>query len=99
MGMIPPLNGLRLFDAAGRCGSFKRAAQELNITPGAVSHGVNTLEKWLGVELFDRKRGLALTQAGLDYLSYISAALLMIATGTNELLGTGHNDPPTLPSD
>jgi LysR family transcriptional regulator, glycine cleavage system transcriptional activator len=43
---------LRLFEAAGRCGSFKLAAQELNITPGAVSHGVNALEKWLDVELF-----------------------------------------------
>ena len=69
MGPIPPLNGLRLFEAAGRCGSFKLAAQELNITPGAVSHGVNALEKWLDVELFDRKRGLALTQSGLEYLS------------------------------
>jgi DNA-binding transcriptional LysR family regulator len=99
MGPIPPLNGLRLFEAAGRCGSFKLAAQELNITPGAVSHGVNALEKWLDVEFFDRKRGLALTQSGLEYLSYISAALLMIATATNELTATDQNDPPTLVSD
>ena len=99
MGLIPPLNGLRLFEAAARCGSFKQAALELNITPGAVSHGVNALEKWLDVELFDRKRGLALTQSGLEYLSYISAALLMIATATNELTATGQNEPPTLPSD
>ena len=99
MGLIPPLNGLRLFEAVGRCGSFKLAAEELNITPGAVIHGVNALEKWLGIELFDRKRGLALTQAGLDYLSYISRALLMIAEGTNELLATDQNTkgPPTLP--
>lgn len=98
MGLIPPLNGLRLFEAAARCGSFKLAAQELNITPGAVSHGVNALEKWLDVELFNRKRDLVLTQAGLDYLSYISKALLMIATGTDELLGAGQNahEPPAL---
>ncbi|MBO0717204.1 MAG: LysR family transcriptional regulator [Rhizobiales bacterium] len=98
MGLIPPLNGLRLFEAAARCGSFKLAAQELNITPGAVSHGVNALEKWLDVELFNRKRDLVLTQAGLDYLSYISEALLMIATGTDELLGAGQNthEPPAL---
>jgi LysR family glycine cleavage system transcriptional activator len=96
MGLIPPLNGLRLFEAAARCGSFKLAAQELNITPGAVSHGVIALEKWLDVELFDRKRDLVLTQAGLDYLSYISEALVMIATGTDELLGAGQNtqEPP-----
>jgi DNA-binding transcriptional LysR family regulator len=36
---LPPLSGLRLFEAAARCGSFKRAAQELNLTPGALSHG------------------------------------------------------------
>ena len=94
MGLIPPLNGLRLFEAAARCGSFKLAAQELNITPGAVSHGVNALEKWLEVELFDRRRDLVLTQAGLEYLSYISEALLTIAKGTTELMATGENEPP-----
>jgi DNA-binding transcriptional LysR family regulator len=97
MGLIPPLNGLRLFEAAARCGSFKLAAQELNITPGAVSHGVNSLEKWLDVELFDRTRGLVLTQAGLDYLSYISEALLMIAKGTSVVRATNHDPPALLP--
>ncbi|HEV3159477.1 MAG TPA: LysR family transcriptional regulator [Xanthobacteraceae bacterium] len=86
MGLIPPLNGLRLFEAAARCGSFKLAAQELKLTPGAVSHGISSLEQWLDVELFDRKRDLVLTPAGLDYLSYIGEAMLMIAKGTNELL-------------
>ena len=62
MGLdLPPFNGLRLFEAAARRGSFKRAAQELNLTSGAISHGVRSLEEWLGVELFDRSRGLALT--------------------------------------
>jgi LysR family transcriptional regulator, glycine cleavage system transcriptional activator len=100
MGLIPPLNGLRLFEAAARCGSFKLAAQELDITPGAVSHGVNALEKWLEVELFDRRRDLVLTQAGHDYLSYISEALLTIAKGTNELMAEGqhaHEPPAPLP--
>ena len=55
MGLIPPLNGLRLFEAAARCGSFKLAAQELDLTPGAVSLGINALEKWLDVALFDRQ--------------------------------------------
>jgi LysR family glycine cleavage system transcriptional activator len=96
MGLIPPLNGLRLFEAAARCGSFKLAAQELDITPGAVSHGINSLEKWLDVELFDRARDLVLTPAGLDYLIYISEALSMIATGTSEVQATNH-DPPALP--
>src|ERR1700719_2510818 len=74
MGLIPPLNGLRLFEAAARCGSFKLAAQELNLTPGAVSHGISSLEQWLGVELFDRSRELVLTSAGNRYLPYVKEA-------------------------
>ncbi|MBI3443816.1 MAG: LysR family transcriptional regulator, partial [Magnetospirillum sp.] len=49
---LPPLNTLRLFEAAGRHLSFKLAAEELNITPSAVSHGIQTLEDWLGAPLF-----------------------------------------------
>src|SRR5215472_3817743 len=76
---LPPLSGLRLFEAAARCGSFKRAAQELNLTPGALSHGIDSLEQWLDVELFERKaRGVILTPAGRQYLPYISEALSMI---------------------
>jgi hypothetical protein len=71
---LPPFNGLRLFEAAARCGSFKRAAQELNLTPGAVSHGINSLEEWLEVELFDRSREVVLTSAGRHYLPYIREA-------------------------
>jgi LysR family glycine cleavage system transcriptional activator len=85
---LPPLNGLRLFEAAARCGSFKRAAQELNLTPGAISHGINSLEKWLGVELFDRSRELVLTSAGYHYLPYVKEALSMIAKGTGETLAS-----------
>jgi DNA-binding transcriptional LysR family regulator len=86
MGLIPPLNGLRLFEAAARCGSFKLAAQELNLTPGAVSHGINALEKWLGIELFDRKHAFALNAAGRDFFPYVAEALSMIAKGTSEVL-------------
>jgi DNA-binding transcriptional LysR family regulator len=83
---LPPLSGLRLFEAAARCGSFKRAALELNLTPGALSHGIDGLEQWLEVELFERKtRGVILTPAGRQYLPYISEALSMIATGTLRL--------------
>src|SRR5262249_47902772 len=79
---LPPLSGLRLFEAAARCGSFKRAAQELSLTPGALSHGIDSLEQWLNVELFERKaRGVVLTAAGRQYLPYVSEALSMIATG------------------
>jgi DNA-binding transcriptional LysR family regulator len=83
---LPPLSALRLFEAAGRHASFKLAAAELHVTPSAVSHGIVALERWLGIDLFERgPRGLALTAAGRDYLPYVTEALGMIATGTQRL--------------
>lgn len=67
---VPPLSGLRLFEAAARCGSFKQAAHELNLTPGAFSHGMGSLENYLDVELFERKaHGIILTAADGDTAS------------------------------
>jgi LysR family transcriptional regulator, glycine cleavage system transcriptional activator len=83
---LPPLRLLRLFEAAGRHKSFKLAAQELGVTPSAVSHGIHSLEKWLGVALFSRgPRGLSLSAAGREYLPYISDALSAIAVGTQRI--------------
>jgi LysR family glycine cleavage system transcriptional activator len=61
-GRFPPLNALRAFEAAARHASFKIAAKELHVTPGAVSHQVKLLEEHLGVPLFRRlTRALELT--------------------------------------
>jgi LysR family glycine cleavage system transcriptional activator len=61
-GRFPPLNALRAFEAAARLLSFKKAAKELFVTPGAVSHQVKLLEDHLGVALFRRlTRALELT--------------------------------------
>jgi LysR family glycine cleavage system transcriptional activator len=61
---LPPLNALRVFEAAARHLSFKGAANELSITQAAVSHQVKSLEDYLGVELFHRAgRGVQLTEA------------------------------------
>jgi LysR family glycine cleavage system transcriptional activator len=61
---LPPLNALRVFEAAARHLSFKDAAAELSITQAAVSHQVKSLEEYLGVELFRRAgRGVQLTEA------------------------------------
>jgi len=85
---LPPLPALRLFEAAGRLGSFKAAAEELGLTPSAVSHGVVALERWLGADLFDRRaNGVVLNAAGRDYLTFVSEALAMIAVGTRRLPG------------
>ena len=83
---LPPLPALRFFEAAGRHLSFKTAAEELNVTPSAVSHGVAALEQTLGVSLFVREtRRIALTPAGADYLAYVSEAFALIAVGTQRL--------------
>ena len=67
---LPPLNGLRAFEAAARPLSFTRAAEELNVTQAAISHQVKALEGRLGVRLFRRlNRALLLTDAGQGYLS------------------------------
>ena len=60
-----PLSALRAFEAAARTGSFRMAADELHLTPSAVSHALCTLERSLGVELFTREgRGVRLTSQG-----------------------------------
>ncbi len=62
---LPPLNALRAFEAAARHASFKLAADELAVTPAAVSQQVRALEDDLGVSLFDRgARSVALTKDG-----------------------------------
>lgn len=84
---MPPLNGLKAFEAAGRTGSFQRAARELFVTPSAISHQVKSLEEFLGAELFERKvRKIVLTPAGKDYLIAISHALRSIEMATAKLV-------------
>jgi len=84
---LPPLNSLKAFEAAARSESFTRAAEELNVTQGAVSHQVKALEDTLGLKLFHRERQrLILTEAGRDYLAVIRDAMDRIAIGTERLL-------------
>ena len=85
---LPPLSTLRVFEAAARHKSFRKAADELNLTASAVSHGIQTLENWLGVELFHRQsRGLRLTGAGEAYAPQVSDALGVLAKATAQLPG------------
>jgi LysR family glycine cleavage system transcriptional activator len=80
---LPPLNALKAFEAAARHESFTRAAEELCVTQGAVSHQVKALEAGLGIKLFNRERQrLLITAAGRDYLEVVRDALDRIATGT-----------------
>lgn len=60
-----PLNALRAFESSARHLSFVQAAEELNVTPAAISHQVKKLEEFLSVQLFQRQvRGLLLTKDG-----------------------------------
>ncbi len=72
---IPPLEAVRAFEAAARHGSFALAAQEANVTPGAMSYQVKRLEAWLGQPLFERKpNGIELTPRGRAYAEQVRAA-------------------------
>jgi LysR family glycine cleavage system transcriptional activator len=84
---LPPLNALKAFEAAARSESFTRAAEELNVTQGAVSHQVKALEATLGLRLFNRERQrLVLTEPGREYLAVVRDALDRIAVGTDRLV-------------
>jgi LysR family glycine cleavage system transcriptional activator len=76
---LPPLNSLRAFEAAARHLSFKHAADELHVTPAAVSHQIRALEEYCGTPLFRRMtRALRLTEAG-------QAALPLLRDGFDKL--------------
>jgi LysR family glycine cleavage system transcriptional activator len=81
--VLPPLNALRAFEAAGRLGSFKEAAAELHVTQGAVSQHVRLLEEWLGASLFERhNRRVKLTPAAQAYLKEIGPLFEQLSRAT-----------------
>lgn len=84
---LPSLNALKAFEAAARHESFTRAADDLSVTQGAVSHQVKSLEAELGLKLFNREpQRLVITSAGREYLAVVRDALDRIALGTQRLL-------------
>ena len=83
---LPSLNAMRAFEAAARHLSFTRAAEELHVSQGAISHHVKTLEEQLDLKLFDRRPGgLALTEAGAAYLPVLRDAFDRLARGTADI--------------
>jgi len=88
--ILPPLNALRAFEAAARHLSFKLAAQELHVTPGAIGQQVKALENRLGVRLFERlHKQLVLTEAAQAFLPEVCAGLRCLAKATARLRPTG----------
>jgi len=83
---LPPLNALRAFEATARHLSVKDAADELCVTPGAVSQLLKALELHLGVALFRRiNRGMLLTDAGQGYLPPVRNAFRQIGEATRRV--------------
>jgi LysR family glycine cleavage system transcriptional activator len=83
-----PLHVLPAFEAAARHGSFRAAAQELHLTPSAISHQIKLLEDALGLNLFRRlPRGLALTAAGREYRTTVGEVLERLQHDADALSG------------
>lgn len=91
---LPPLKALRAFEAVGRHRSISRAAQELNVTPGAVSRQIQSLEAWLDTPLLVRRhRQVDLTDTGRRYMGQVGKALSLIADATRPLLNAAAKRP------
>lgn len=80
---LPPLKALQAFEAASRRGSFAQGAEELGVTPSAISHQIHQLEDFLGVKLFERRAGrVELTGAGQVYSRELAQAFGIIGNAT-----------------
>ncbi|WP_353391027.1 LysR family transcriptional regulator [Ruegeria sp. HU-ET01832] len=85
---LPPLDWLRVFEAAGRLGGFSAAAKEFGLTQAAVSQRIANLEAWLGRTLFVREaRGVSLTVEGESYLPLVQDSLQALERNTEDLFG------------
>src|ERR1700745_932870 len=92
---LPPLSALRAFEAAARHMSFSKAADELHVTPAAVSHQIHALEEDLGVRLFHRMtRSIELTASARILLPGLTEAFTGIQSSVRRL--RAHNDNGTL---
>jgi LysR family glycine cleavage system transcriptional activator len=94
MARLPSLRGLQAFEAVARAGNLGSAAEQLRITPSAVSHRVRGLEEELGLQLLQRTHnGLRLTDAGRRYRAGVEDAFATLARATNDLLGPDLSRP------
>ena len=89
---LPPLNALRAFEAAARHLSFARAAEELHVTPAAISQQIKLLEDQLGVTLFRRGKKLALSEAAGNALPLLSEAFDQIEHAVLKLRPNGNTN-------
>ena len=86
MDRLPPLNAIRAFEAAARHMSITLAADELSVTPGAVSRQIKSLEETLGLQLLKRgHRQISLTRQGADYYRAVTRAIESLRDATRRL--------------
>jgi LysR family transcriptional regulator, glycine cleavage system transcriptional activator len=87
---MPPLEWVRAFEAAARCGSFTAAAAETGLTQSAISQRIGNLEKLLGTVLFYRRaRSIALSVEGEAWLPHVRSALEGLRDSSEALFGAG----------
>ena len=85
-----PISAIRAFEAAARTGSFRDAANELHLTPSAVSHAIRKLEGTLRTVLFERSaRSVRLTPAGENLMRHTGAAFDQLRRGLEEVAARG----------
>ncbi len=97
MQKLPPLNAVRAFSVAARCGSFALAGQEMGVTPAAVSQHVRNLETFLGKQLFERHGNrIALTEAGESFYPPLEALMGRLAQLSDEVRSPGGRASLTL---
>ncbi len=90
---MPPLEWIRAFEAAARCGSFTAAARETGLTQPAISQRIGQLESWLGVSLFQRgPRSIDLTVEGEAWLPHVQSAFGALRDSSEDLFGGGRTD-------
>lgn len=96
------MRSLQAFEAAARHASVQRAAEELHVTPSAVSHQLRALESYLGIQLFHRhSRRIVLTDTGRTYLQSIGGIFDHVESATRDVVEGGVSDvltvhcPPT----
>ncbi len=94
---LPPLNSLRAFEIAARHLSFRKAAEELHVTPAAISHQIKLLEEQLGVALFHRlTRAIELTEVGRSFLPKLREGFENIALAVERVRAYGRADALTV---
>lgn len=90
MHKLPPLNAVRAFSVAARCGSFALAGLELGVTPAAVSQQVRKLEAFLGKQLFERQGNrISLTEAGEAFYPPLEALMGRLALLSDDVRNPG----------